>query len=56
MQSKQVSPGDLIQWEVQGVLQFVEPKKVTGLSDDKTYVFVEGSRTGLPIEQVSVVK
>lgn len=45
--------GDYIQWESGGVLQFVEPKRVTGLSDDASHVFVEGSATGLPMSEVS---
>lgn len=45
--------GDYIQWESNGILQFKEPKRVTGLSDDGKFVFVEGSSTGAPIGEVT---
>jgi hypothetical protein len=48
-----VAIGDYIQWESQGMLQFVAPKRVTGISDDSEYVFVEGETTGVPMSQVS---
>jgi hypothetical protein len=47
--------GNYIQWESGGVLQF-EQRRVTGLSDDGEYVFVEGTKTGLPIKEVTVVE
>lgn len=34
---------------------FPEPLPVTAVSDDGQYVFVEGSTTGLPIGEVTVV-
>jgi hypothetical protein len=46
--------GDYVQWESQGVVQF-EAKRVVRLSDDGTFAFVEGSSTGLPIDQLSKV-
>lgn len=51
----QLKVGDYVEWESQGVLQF-EAKKITGLSDDGTHAFVEGSNAGLPIEQLSKVQ
>ena len=45
--------GDYVQWESQGVLQFDVPRKVTGISADGGFVLVEGSTTGIPMEQVS---
>jgi hypothetical protein len=44
--------GEYVQWESAGVLHFPEPKKVTGLSSDGGFVFVEGSPTGLPIMEI----
>lgn len=55
----QVRVGDLIQWESHGSFVFSEPKKVENVAKDVesgSYVFVEGSRTGIPIEQVVVVR
>lgn len=49
-----VEIGDLVNWESQGALQFPEPKKVKGFSDCGKWVFVEGSETGLPIEEVKL--
>lgn len=48
------SIGDLIQWESRGVLQFQTPQKVRWVSDDGTHLAVEGSDTGIPMEQVTV--
>lgn len=47
--------GDFVQWESQGMLQF-ESRRVTGVSPDGAYVMVEGSQTGIPMEQVSKVE
>lgn len=44
--------GDFVQWESQGVAQFKEPRKVTGKSEDGQYLFVDGEKSGLPIDQV----
>jgi len=46
--------GDFIQWESQGMLQFPEPKRVVAISDDGTHLRVEGSMTGIPVEQARV--
>jgi hypothetical protein len=51
-----IEVGSYVQWESQGVVQFPEPKRVTGLSDDGSHAFVEGSGTGLPVEQLTVVE
>jgi hypothetical protein len=50
----QVKVGDLVQWESQGILQFREPRRVRGFSDDGQIVFVDGSPTGLPLAEVSI--
>jgi hypothetical protein len=49
-----IKVGDFIQWESQGMIQFVEPKRVTGFSEDGEYLFVEGSLTGIPVTEASV--
>lgn len=46
--------GDLIQWEVGGVLQMEKPMRVRLVSADGQYVAVDGSATGIPMEQVIV--
>jgi hypothetical protein len=53
-----VRTGDLVQWESDGAFVFPEPKKVVDvkLHPLGSYVFVEGSDTGVPIEQVVVVR
>ena len=48
--------GDYIQWESQGVDQFAVPAKVTGLSQDGAFVLVEGTQTGIPVEQARKVE
>ncbi len=47
--------GSYVQWEPNGVWQFSEPRKVTGFSDDGDYLFVEGSLTGVPLNEVTVM-
>ena len=44
--------GDEVQWESQGADQFESPKKVTAISEDGKFAFVERSNTGIPIEQL----
>ncbi len=44
--------GDYVQWESQGGLQCEAPRKVTSLSDDGEYAFVEGTTTGIPMAQL----
>lgn len=46
--------GDLIQWESQGALQFPKPLRVRSVSEDGEWVAVEGSQTGIPMEEVIV--
>ena len=50
--------GQFVQWESQGALMFKEPKKVTGTAkkNGQTFVFVEGSKTGIPLEQIVIPK
>jgi hypothetical protein len=55
---RMVEPGDMIQWESRGAFVFQEPQKVsyTHNSDMGIYVFVEGTATGIPIDQVVLIK
>jgi hypothetical protein len=46
--------GDLIQWEVGGSLQLPKPQRVRAISNDKEWVFIEQSETGIPMNQVIV--
>jgi hypothetical protein len=46
-------PGDYVQWQSQGIDQFREPRQITGFSPDGKYAFVEGTNTGIPVEQLT---
>ena len=46
--------GDFVQWESQGVLQFPQPKQVKEVFVDDGYLIVEGSSTGVPIDEVTI--
>jgi hypothetical protein len=46
--------GDLIQWEARGVLQLEKPMRVREVSQDGQWVAVEGSQTGIPMNEVLV--
>lgn len=48
--------GDFIQWESQGILQFPEPRRVMSLDEEQGYLFVEGSHTGIPINETAIVE
>jgi hypothetical protein len=50
----EVKVGDWVQWVSQGVEQFRQLKKVTGFSDDGTYAFLEGEKTGVPLKELEV--
>ena len=45
---------DLVQWESQGVQQFPQPCRVRAISDDGNWAFVEGSTTGIPMNELTV--
>jgi hypothetical protein len=51
---KRPKVGDFVQWESQGMLRFPQPMRVREISADGTHLFVEGSMTGIPIEQTKV--
>jgi len=46
--------GDLVQWESGGALQFERPRRVRLVTPDGQYVAVDGSETGIPMDQVIV--
>lgn len=46
--------GDLVQWESNGQLQFNTPLRVRWVSDDAQWLAVEGSDTGIPMQEVIV--
>jgi len=52
-----VSIGDLVQWTSGGVDQFEPPRRVRGLRkhDGEEWAFVEGTRTGVPVSELTVV-
>lgn len=49
-----VQEGDMVQWTINGVDQFADPRKVTLVTECGEYCFVEGSATGLPTNQITV--
>lgn len=49
-----VRVGDYVQWESQGVLQFPEPLRVRALTDDGEWAFVDGSETGMPVDELTI--
>lgn len=53
---KKIEIGDLVNWESQEILQFREPKRVAGFSDCNEWVFVEGSKTGMPIQEIKLIE
>lgn len=49
---EKVKEGDYVNWESEGVLRFKVPRKVLRIEESDVYgdyVFVEGSKTGIPI-------
>jgi hypothetical protein len=44
--------GEYVQWESQGALQFKEPARVLRISTDGGFAFVEGTSTGLPVNEL----
>jgi hypothetical protein len=47
--------GDLIQWTSQGQDQFKEPRAIVGVSDDREWLWVADSTTGIPMSEIQVV-
>lgn len=54
--SSSVSAGDFVQWTSAGVDQFPEPLRVTCISDDGQWAFIEGKVTGVPVNELSIQK
>jgi hypothetical protein len=50
-----VKVGDYVQWESLGVLQFPEPRRVIRLDSTAGFLWVEGSDTGIPMNQAQQV-
>ena len=48
--------GAYVQWTSEGAMRFREPRCVTGISDDGEWAFVEGSRTGVPVSELTIDK
>lgn len=46
--------GDLVQWESQGVRQFRTPRRVRFVTEDGNWIAVEGSETGIAMNEVIV--
>lgn len=47
--------GDMVEVEIGGVLLFPEPVRVRAVTEDQSWVFVEGSETGIEMENVTVM-
>lgn len=50
---RKLAIGDYVQWESGGVFQFTKPQRIRSLAPDGKWAFVEGSNTGVPIEQLT---
>lgn len=50
--------GDLVQWEVGGVLRLESPRRVRAKQEHEGswWIFVEDSETGIPMDEVSVIE
>lgn len=47
--------GKYVNWTSNGVNQFTVPKQVTGVSEDGSFLFVEGEKTGIPASEATAV-
>jgi hypothetical protein len=54
---KSANTDDLVQWTSGGVDQFETPRRVRGIHrrDGKEWAFVEGTNTGVPLDELTVV-
>jgi peptidoglycan hydrolase-like protein with peptidoglycan-binding domain len=54
---KTVNIGDLVQWAHDGVDQFDTPRRIRAMQmhDQQEWAFVEGSKTGMPVSELTVV-
>jgi hypothetical protein len=57
LEQKTVNVGDLVQWASDGADQFDTPRRVraTQRHDRQEWAFVEGSKTGMPVSELTVV-
>jgi hypothetical protein len=57
IEPKNVDSGDLVQWTSGGVDQFETPRRVQSVHrrDGKEWAFVEGTNTGVPLSELTVV-
>jgi hypothetical protein len=46
--------GEYVQWKIQGVPQFEQPKRVRWVSEDGVHLAIDGSNASIPADQVSV--
>jgi hypothetical protein len=54
---KRLQVGDLVQWQKRdGMIMLPAPKRITDFSPRRDYAFLEGSRCGIPIEEVVIVQ
>jgi hypothetical protein len=55
--TERVRKGDLVQWESNGSYMFETPRKVTNIVNSVwgMFAYVDGSPTGIPVEQLIVV-
>lgn len=53
---KRAKVGDLVQWESGGCLRLPGPKRVTGLTEGGDFAFIEGSLSGVPVAELTVVQ
>lgn len=53
---REINVGAFVQWTSQGIAQFKNPRKVVGISDDGAWAFVEGSQTGVPVSELTLVE
>ena len=55
---KSIDTGDLVQWTSGGVDQFETPRRVQSVHrrDGKEWAFVEGTNTGVPLSELTVVR
>jgi hypothetical protein len=49
-----VKVGDYVQWVSQGMDQFKVLKKVASFSEDGSFAFFEGEKTGAPVEELEI--
>lgn len=55
-QPRTIAVGHFVQWTSQGVLRFKEARLVTGLSDDGEWAFVEGSKAGVAVSELTIAE